>query len=392
MDEQFDFRALLLKLQDCLSDNDRRRLHFIVGDTIPRQLRDDPTLGGTLNLLETLFDQAKISEQDFDYLIQVFREIHCHEAVKRLKEHQLIQHQRVHSGTTATNVSDILDDNDQLDKIVFPKSTPELNASHNSSERASTSSQATTISFDQNSCNDDKINLTKTSLHCDNKLFNVNVTLVKQIFKSKLTICQLILFFLNIIGISAFLLLLILFVKVKRSNSDILIIKAGSMYGNIDGGNEFNDAKDCSLNFNDKIMSISAGWTSDVLDFVTFSYTNDKSKQHGSEVYRSSPYTSTFVLESDEHIDSVSIYTSTRTIANPFSPNGTYLIVGLRFFTDRGRFSELFGSSNAIVVNETFSTYTLAYIRGRGAGYIDAIQFVWYRLTSPSTTATLSSY
>jgi len=51
MDQQFDFRALLVKLQDCLSDNDRRRLHFIVGDTIPRHLRDDPTLGGTLSLL-----------------------------------------------------------------------------------------------------------------------------------------------------------------------------------------------------------------------------------------------------------------------------------------------------------------------------------------------------
>lgn len=85
MDEQFDFRALLIKLQDCLSDNDRRRLHFIVGDTIPRYVRDDPTLGGTLTLLESLFDRAKISEQDFDYLIQAFQEIHCFEGVKRLK-------------------------------------------------------------------------------------------------------------------------------------------------------------------------------------------------------------------------------------------------------------------------------------------------------------------
>jgi len=85
MDQQFDFRALLLKLQDCLSDNDRRRLHFIVGDTIPRHLRDDPTLGGTLSLLESLFDQAKISEQDFDYLIRAFNEIHCYEGVERLR-------------------------------------------------------------------------------------------------------------------------------------------------------------------------------------------------------------------------------------------------------------------------------------------------------------------
>jgi len=85
MDQQFDFRALLLKLQDCLSNNDRRRLHFLLGDMIPRQIRDDPSLGGTLNLLESLFDQAKINEQDFDYLIHAFSEIRCYAAVKRLK-------------------------------------------------------------------------------------------------------------------------------------------------------------------------------------------------------------------------------------------------------------------------------------------------------------------
>ena len=85
MDEQFDFRALLLKLQDCLSDNDRRRLHFLVGDMIPRQIRDDPTLGGTLNLLESLFDQGRITTQDYGYLMHAFREIGCHTAVQRLK-------------------------------------------------------------------------------------------------------------------------------------------------------------------------------------------------------------------------------------------------------------------------------------------------------------------
>jgi hypothetical protein len=85
MDEQFDFRALLVKLQDCLSDNDRRRLHFLVGDMIPRQIRDDPTLGGTLHLLESLFDQGRINAKDFGYLIRAFREIGCHAAVQRLK-------------------------------------------------------------------------------------------------------------------------------------------------------------------------------------------------------------------------------------------------------------------------------------------------------------------
>ena len=131
MNEQFDFRALLIKLQDCLSDNDRRRLHFIVGDTIPRHIRDDPTLSGTLTLLESLFDRAKISEQDFNYLIQAFREIHCYEGVKRLKgichfsfillyvlllEYQLAKHGDFQ---TESRMFDIIDDNED-DKVHVP--------------------------------------------------------------------------------------------------------------------------------------------------------------------------------------------------------------------------------------------------------------------------------
>ena len=84
MDDKFGFRALLLKFQDCLSNDDRHRLHFLVGDIIPRHPRDDPSIGGTLSTLESLFDRGKISEQDFDYLIEAFREIRCYDAVRRL--------------------------------------------------------------------------------------------------------------------------------------------------------------------------------------------------------------------------------------------------------------------------------------------------------------------
>ncbi len=85
MDEKYDFRALLVKFEDCLSDSDQRRLHFLVRDMIPKKVRSDPTLGGTLDLLESLFDQGKINAQDFGYLIHAFREIGCPAAVKRLK-------------------------------------------------------------------------------------------------------------------------------------------------------------------------------------------------------------------------------------------------------------------------------------------------------------------
>jgi hypothetical protein len=83
MDNQH-LRAILLKLQDRLSDNDRQRLHFFLGDDIPRRIRDNPTLTGTLSLMECLFDQDKISDRDFTFLINAFTEIQCVDAVKLL--------------------------------------------------------------------------------------------------------------------------------------------------------------------------------------------------------------------------------------------------------------------------------------------------------------------
>ena len=78
-------RALILKIQDHLSDNDRQRLHFFLGTDVPRRIRDDPSLSGTLNLMECLFDQDKINERDFTFLINAFDEIHCIDAVKILR-------------------------------------------------------------------------------------------------------------------------------------------------------------------------------------------------------------------------------------------------------------------------------------------------------------------
>ena len=84
MDNQH-LRAIILKLQDRLSDNDRKRLHFFLGDDVPRRIRDDPSLGGTLSLMESLFDQDKINAKDFTFLINAFDQIQCIDAVTFLK-------------------------------------------------------------------------------------------------------------------------------------------------------------------------------------------------------------------------------------------------------------------------------------------------------------------
>jgi hypothetical protein len=83
MDNQH-LRAIILKLQDRLSNDDRKRLHFYLGNDVPRRIRDDPSLSGTLNLMDSLFDQDKINEQDFTLLINAFDEIRCIDAVKLL--------------------------------------------------------------------------------------------------------------------------------------------------------------------------------------------------------------------------------------------------------------------------------------------------------------------
>ncbi|CAF1125982.1 unnamed protein product [Rotaria sp. Silwood1] len=77
-------RGIILKLQDYLSDNDRQRLHFFLGDSVPRQIRDDQTLSGTLKLMESLLDQDKINESDVTFLINAFDAIQCIDGVKLL--------------------------------------------------------------------------------------------------------------------------------------------------------------------------------------------------------------------------------------------------------------------------------------------------------------------
>jgi hypothetical protein len=78
-------RAVLLKLQDRLSDVDRRRLHFFLGNDVSRRFRDDPTLDDTISLIESLFDQNKINEQDLSLLINALDEIKCTDAAKLLR-------------------------------------------------------------------------------------------------------------------------------------------------------------------------------------------------------------------------------------------------------------------------------------------------------------------
>lgn len=78
-------RTIILKIEERLTDADRQRLHFYLGDDIPRRIRDDITLNGTLNVMNTLIDRDQINENDLKLLIEAFTVIQCTDAVKLLK-------------------------------------------------------------------------------------------------------------------------------------------------------------------------------------------------------------------------------------------------------------------------------------------------------------------
>jgi len=78
-------RLIILNLRRLLSDHDRQRLHFYLKNHVPRSIGDDSTLSGTLKLVDSLFDQEKITEQDFTFLIYVFKQIQYLDAVQLLK-------------------------------------------------------------------------------------------------------------------------------------------------------------------------------------------------------------------------------------------------------------------------------------------------------------------
>ncbi|CAF1559745.1 unnamed protein product, partial [Adineta ricciae] len=108
----------------------------------------------------------------------------------------------------------------------------------------------------------------------------------KQTLKSRLTICQLVLLLLNIISILIFIAVVITLRNRSCAGDtiyykEVLIIQQGPLYGEILGGDGFDDATNNSLTLNEKLVSVKASWWYDTLTTVTFIYSNNASSQHG---------------------------------------------------------------------------------------------------------------
>ncbi|UJR19915.1 hypothetical protein I4U23_023047 [Adineta vaga] len=81
-------RSIIINLRHRLTDHDRKRLHFYVGNDVIRIIQDHPTLATTLNRIGSLIDQNRINNKELGYLINALDEIYCCDATKSLRDYQ----------------------------------------------------------------------------------------------------------------------------------------------------------------------------------------------------------------------------------------------------------------------------------------------------------------
>jgi hypothetical protein len=172
-----------------------------------------------------------------------------------------------------------------------------------------------------------------------------------------------------------------------QKKTDVLVIREGTFFGDA-----FDDAAANSLTLDDQLVSVNASWCSDTLISITFIYSNGATSQHGTgDGVRIPLYSSIFTLRSTESFNGVTVYEGVCDIVNPYKPSGTDIIVGICFFTNQGRQSNIFGSSNGTSYSDLFSDYTLAYARGRSYSFIDALQFIWTKDYEQSISAMIAN-
>jgi hypothetical protein len=150
------------------------------------------------------------------------------------------------------------------------------------------------------------------------------------------------------------------------------IIRIGDRYGTANGG---------ELTLTDRMTSIEAGWTPNLLKFLKLTYSNNRSSIYGYQTSDRNIFRTKFTLWENEWISSINVYSGKRQINNPYALEGTYLIVGLRFYTNQNRDSGLFGSLDGDENLESFPDARLWYIAGRALSHVDQLRFVWHSIS-----------
>jgi hypothetical protein len=95
------------------------------------------------------------------------------------------------------------------------------------------------------------------------------------------------------------------------------------------------------------------------------------------------PRRTPFELNPNEEINNITVHVGDRQIPNEFMNGGkTLLVVGIQFHTTSGRTSRVYGGSGEAKIEPDLPGYVLGYVKGMCAGYIDSLQFVWYKRSS----------
>ncbi|CAF0718839.1 unnamed protein product [Adineta steineri] len=330
MDDNSHLRRIILTIENRLSNDDRERLHFFFGDDIPRRIRDDPTLRGTLNLMQSLFDRDIISGNDFTKLITAFEAIQCFDIVNILKKHQQ-QIELTHAHQSMHSLTSIMPPLSSLAKEVID----DLDSAHPIGTRLSVSESGiyNIVPLPE----PDNYNI----VHMPES-GNYNTVPLREPGKP----------------------------LVKPG------IEHGSARGTyFDHSSNPNFASSHYLNginaYNDDDESYEFLYSSfDKTDLIMLANNESQSLDHRGH----------FSVEKNYKIQRVEGYYLNKTVV---FPNGTILtipiVTGIQFFTTNGHASPLYTGEEGKRFSEEYEGYTLWYATGRSDLYIHQLQFFWRR-------------
>ncbi|CAF1180626.1 unnamed protein product [Adineta ricciae] len=413
-------RSVLLKLDARLTDDDRQRFHFFMGNNVPRRIRDDKSLNGTLSLLESLFDRDIINERDFTFLIDAFEEIECFDAAKLLREHRAILQSLgsrhsvqslvsimppIRDGLLSSVINDQDNENDGI--VIFNQlfNTPLTNLQNNHNTTnvriENEGAEVTLLNNREKSSSSSQFSLANLlSRHiyillviC--VLLVVLATLITLVIKKNNQIShfeqqtsqvkQQISQFEQRIAqytqqISEF--------RQNTSNLDDekqrTILKLGATFGG-DGGGHFDDSETDNFTHSCYLSGLEAGGDDDSLVHVQFFYSSSKDGGriiqgpiHGDKKF--SKTSRKFTLNEGEAFLKVQVYFNHRkVIMGDKSTRDVLILTGIQFATTMGRLSPFFGKHSGHEFSENSTGFILSYVTGRSGILIDQLQFVWYR-------------
>ncbi|CAF1508023.1 unnamed protein product [Rotaria magnacalcarata] len=379
-----EFRALLIEIFNQLSDNDRQSLHFVVGNRVPRNARDDCTPSGSLRLLDFLFDQTLITEQNYDYLIHVFERIKCYEAAKRLRQHKL--------STTSTSIVEAVLSESLLniadDKMKSSFGDHSERFSHIYEEEQPSTELENSILQPNNN-----IFFAERYQFDDRERKQLSSTITKVLTK-KYLILSIILTLILILCILLYLMLVrFCFIESPKLNDTTLsgninqkivyVIREGLKYGDssLFQNETFGDAKNLELSYGDRCIGVELKWSSNALSSILFLYNNNRSlhartSQREELSIFQSEFTNVFLLDSNEEISKINLYQDLHETHSS--------IIGIRFYTTNGRKTNVFGSNDGHFLTESFEHYTFRYANGRQNRErgIEMLQFFWIKQCS----------